>query len=364
MENTAQTQKAKVAINGFGRIGRAAFKILASRSSVEVVAVNDLTNPRVLAHLLKYDTAYGKSSEEIHLEEDGEKIELTGYSDSKEFFQGSGDKTYLVYGDTKVKVLSEPEPAELPWKEMEVDLVFECTGRFTKDDAAKAHIQAGAKKVVLSAPSKGGSAKTYLKGVNAHEYSGEDLISNASCTTNCIAPVINILNDAFGVKKSAMTTIHAVTSTQNIVDGPSRKDMRRARAADYNVIPTTTGAALATTKVIPSLDKKFDGMAVRVPVLVGSISDITVLVNKKTSVKEVNQVFTGASKTEQYKGIVEVSHEPLVSSDIVGSDFSAIVDLGMIKVVDGDLLKILAWYDNEWGYSNRLVDVGLMMIQN
>lgn len=362
-EETAQNNsKIRVAINGFGRIGRAAFKILTTRGNVEVAAVNDLTNPRVLAHLLKYDTAYGIADQEVYLEEDGKRVDLAEYRGENDFYQRTADKTFLVFGNQKVEVLSEPKPSDLPWKDLEVDLVFECTGIFTKNDAAKAHIEAGAKKVVLSAPSKGGSAKTYLKGVNAQEYAGEDLISNASCTTNCIAPVIKVINDAFGVRKSAMTTIHAVTSTQNIVDGPSKKDMRRARAADYNIIPTTTGAALATTKVIPDLEGKFDGMAVRVPVLVGSLTDITVLTNKETSVEEINQVFEGASKTPEYEGVIGISWEPIVSSDIVRSEFSAIVDLNMTKVVDGDLVKILAWYDNEWGYSNRLVDVGLMML--
>jgi glyceraldehyde 3-phosphate dehydrogenase len=361
MEKTAQeSQKIKVAINGFGRIGRASFKILESKDNAEVVVVNDLTNPRILAHLLKYDTVYGKYDQDVYLLEDGERVDVCDYRGDASFYTVGADETFLVVGERKIRVVSEPEPSKLPWGNLGVDVVLECTGRFVKDNAARAHIEAGAKKVVLSAPAKGGDVKTFLMGVNHDEYSGEGVVSNASCTTNCIAPVVKILKDAFGVEKSLMTTIHAVTSTQNIVDGPS-KDMRRARAADYNIIPTTTGAAIATTKVVDGLEGIFDGMAVRVPVLAGSLSDITLVLSKDVTEEDVVEAFLEAVKNSRYDGIVKATHEPLVSSDIVGSSFSSIVDLTMIKVVGGNLVKVLAWYDNEWGYSCRLVDMALLV---
>ncbi len=353
----------KVAINGFGRIGRASLKIILERDDVQVVAINDLVNPRVLAHLLKYDTAYGTYEENVYLLENGERVELTDYRGDGSFYTSESEETFLVVEENKIKVFSDPDPANLPWKDLEVDVVLECTGFFVKDDAAMAHIEGGASKVVLSAPPKGGTVKTYLMGVNHQEYSGEKIVSNASCTTNCIAPVVNILKEVFGIEKSVMTTIHAVTSTQNIVDGPN-KDMRRARAADYNIIPTTTGAAVATTKVIPDLKGVFDGMAVRVPILTGSISDITLLLNKDVTEEEVNSAIISASESERYRGLVKATYEPLVSSDIVGSSFSCIVDLNLTKVVDGNLVKVLAWYDNEWGYSCRLVDMALHVGSN
>lgn len=360
--NQKPAQKIKVAINGFGRIGRASLKILLTKPNVEVVAINDLTNPRILAHLLKYDSAYGIYAEVISLLEDEQSVGLNDYRGGKDFYDQKSEETYLVVGNSKIKMLSEPEPSKLPWKDLNVDVVLECTGRFIKDDSAKAHIEAGAKKVILSAPSKGGTTKTYLLGVNAQDYAGEDLISNASCTTNCIAPVAQIMKDAFGIEKSVMTTIHAVTSTQNIVDGPS-KDMRRARAADYNMIPTTTGAALATTEVIPELEGLFDGIAVRVPVLIGSLADVTFLVKKSVTVDEVNEALISASQTDRYKGIVQAVYTPLVSTDIVGDSHSAIIDLTMTKVVDSNLVKVLAWYDNEWGYSHRLVELAMLISQ-
>ncbi|HDQ88744.1 MAG TPA: type I glyceraldehyde-3-phosphate dehydrogenase [candidate division WWE3 bacterium] len=355
-----KSPKIKVGINGFGRIGRASLKILFTKGNAEVVAINDLTNPRVLAHLLKYDTAYGTYDLKVSLLEDGKKVNLEDYRGDDAFYTVAAKETSLVVGDTKIKMVSEPEPSKLPWEELGVDVVLECTGRFVKDDSAKAHIEAGAKKVVLSAPAKGGTVKTFLMGVNHMEYSGEEIVSNASCTTNCIAPVVQILQDKFGVEKSMMTTIHAVTSTQNIVDGPS-KDLRRARAADYNMIPTSTGAAIAVTKVIPELEGVFDGMAVRVPVLTGSLSDVTLLLKKDVTSEEVNKALIEGANSDRYTGIVKATYEPLVSSDIVGSDFSSIVDLNLTKVVDGNMVKVLAWYDNEWGYSCRLVDMALLV---
>ncbi|MBN1162851.1 type I glyceraldehyde-3-phosphate dehydrogenase [Patescibacteria group bacterium] len=328
----------RIAINGFGRIGRASFKIALDKG-IEVVAINDLSDLESIAHLLKYDSAYGIYQKEV-----------------------SYDDSHVIVDSKKYVVLSEKEPAKLPWKEYEVDVVLECTGRFVKDNAAKAHLEAGAKGVIVSAPTKGDNndIQTFLKGVNQDQYLGQNAISNASCTTNCVAPVTHVIHKSFKVIKSAMTTIHAVTAEQNLVDGfppPIHKDLRRARAAITNMIPTTTGAAIATTKVIPELKDKFDGIAIRVPVLVGSLTDTTYLVEKKTTVEEVNQKFVEASENSFYKGVIAVSDKPLVSSDIVGTTYSAIVDLNMTKVIDGDFVKVLAWYDNEWGYSHRLIDM-------
>lgn len=330
---------ARIAINGFGRIGRAAFKILQDRKDVEVVAINDLTPPQTLAHLLKFDTVYGRYEKPV-----------------------SASEHTLIVDGKEIPFLAEKEPAKLPWGDLKVDVVLECTGRFVKDNASKAHIEAGAKGVVVSAPTKGtgDDVQTFLRGVNEGQYLGQNIISNASCTTNCIAPAISILHTALGVKKAGMTTIHAMTATQNLVDGP-HKDLRRARAASGNIIPTTTGAAIATTRVIPDLENKFDGMAVRVPVLTGSLSDITMLVEKPTSVKEVNEIYMTAKKNPLYADVIDVTTDPLVSSDIIKSPFSSIIDMTMTKVIDGDLVKILTWYDNEWGYSNRLVDMALLL---
>lgn len=328
----------KVAINGFGRIGRAAYKIMMDRDEFEVMAINDLVDPETLLHLLRFDTAYGRFEKDCSVS-DG----------------------YLITNGKRSKLISEKDPSQLPWKELEVDVVLECTGLFVKDGASKAHLEAGAKAVVVSAPTKGsGDIKTYLKGVNDESYQGEDVISNASCTTNSITPAISVIHSALGVKKAGLTTIHAITSTQRLVDSP-HKDLRRARAATFNIIPTTTGAAIATTKAVPDLEGKFDGLAVRVPVLVGSLSDITMLVEKPTTVEEVKQLYIKAKEDPTYKGILDTTTEPLVSSDIVKTSYSSIIDLTMTKVIDGDLVKVLAWYDNEWGYSHRLVDMAKIL---
>jgi len=325
----------KIAINGFGRIGRAAFKIAVENPDIEIVAINDLTDTTTLAHLLKYDTAYGTYSKKVTHTQD-----------------------CITVAGRNFKILAEKEPAKLPWNAYNVDVVLECTGRFVKDDAALAHIAAGAKRVVVSAPAKGNenTIKTFLIGVNDKQYNNQEAISNASCTTNCIAPIMAVLNSKFKIVKSAMTTVHATTADQNIVDGPHR-DLRRARTAGYNIIPTSTGAAIATTKVIPELENKFDGIAIRVPVIVGSIIDLTALVERETTVEEVNQAFTEACQNPFYKNVLEVTEEPIVSADIIKNPKSAIIDLSMTKVIDGDLIKVLAWYDNEWGYSNRLVEM-------
>ncbi|MEK7184171.1 MAG: type I glyceraldehyde-3-phosphate dehydrogenase, partial [Patescibacteria group bacterium] len=254
------------------------------------------------------------------------------------------------------KVLSEKEPAKLPWADLNIDVVIESTGRFTDKAGASSHITAGAKEVVISAPSKGDDpAPTFLMGVNHEQLTGEQVINNASCTTNCIAPTIQVLDNAFGVERSLMTTIHAYTADQNLQDGP-HKDLRRARAAAGNIVPTTTGAAIATADVIPSLKGNFDGVAIRVPVTCGSISDITAVLKREATVEEINQAFTDAAASDRYKGILQVTTEPLVSSDIVGNPHSAIIDLSLTQVV-GNLVKVFAWYDNEFGYSMRLVEM-------
>lgn len=329
----------RLSINGFGRIGRSAFKAIIERfpEQIEIVAINDLTSPAVLAHLLQYDTSYGRWDKEVF-----------------------ADDTSITVEGKKIPVLAEKTPANLPWGKMNVDVVIESTGRFTDAAGMQQHILAGAKKVILSAPAHGDGVGTFLVGVNADQYQGQQVINNASCTTNCIAPVAAIIEAKFGIAKAMMTTIHSVTAEQNLVDGPppggKSNDLRRARAAYANIIPTTTGAAIATTEAIPSLKGLFDGVAVRVPTIVGSLSDFTFLLKRKTTVEEVNQAIKDASEDPKWKGVVTWSEEPLVSSDIIGRPESAIVDLGMTQIVDGDMVKIFAWYDNEWGYSNRLVE--------
>ena len=330
--------KIKLAINGFGRIGRSAFKIAFDKfpDKIEVVAINDLADNATLAHLLKYDSNYG----------------VWGHQTS------SSDDAVMVDGK-KIKALAEKEPDKLPWKELDVDVVLECTGVFTEKDKAALHIKAGAKKVIISAPSKGDNpAPTYVLGVN--ETGDEEVINNASCTTNCIAPMIKVLEENFGVEKAMMTTIHAYTQDQNLQDGP-HKDLRRARAASENIVPTTTGAAIAATEAIPSLKGKFDGVAMRVPVAVGSISDITAVLKKEVAVEEINSAFIKASQGE-LKGIMETTKDPIVSSDIVGSEASVIVDLSLTQTV-GNMVKVFGWYDNEWGYSTRLVEQAITISQ-
>ena len=359
----------KIAINGFGRIGRQAFKIALDKPGVEVVAVNDIASPRILAHLLKYDTTYGVFPKEIKLQEDGRLTEPEGAETTEEHFYKVSDSltktTYLVVGGKKTLMLSQKDPALLPWRDLGVEVVLECTGRLTKDGAAQVHITAGAKKVVVSAPVSGeGGVQTFLLGVNDADYKGQTIISNASCTTNCIAPVVKVINDSFGILKSTMTTIHAVTAEQNLVDGVPpglHADLRRARAGVCNMIPTTTGAAKAVGEVIPNLKGIFDGLAVRVPIITGSLSDLTILVAKKTTKEEINQAFLDAEKGPAYKGVLQTTFEPIVSTDIIENLHSAIVDLSLTKVIDGDLVKVVAWYDNEWGYSNRLVEMAMLV---
>jgi len=334
------SKKTKIAINGFGRIGRAAFKIILNEHpNLEVVAINDLTDIKTLAYLLKYDSAYGKYNKEIK--------ELAGS---------------LKVAGKKYKIFNETDPENLPWKDLKVDIVLECTGIFKDKKSAGKHLSAGAKKVIISAPTKDIKAiKTVVLGVNDKDITkSDDILSCASCTTNCLAPMAEVVRSKFGVKKSLMTTIHAYTASQSLVDGP-HKDLRRGRAGAINIVPTSTGAAKATGLVIKSLNNKLDGMAMRVPILVGSIVDATFVLKKKTDIEKVKKAFISASKLKKFKGILQASTDPIVSSDIVGSSYSSIVDLEFISLMDGDLLKVVAWYDNEWGYSNRLVDLSALI---
>src|SRR3989338_633199 len=347
----------RIAINGFGRIGRAAFKIAQTKKNIEVVALNNPGNVPGLAHFLKYDTAYGVWPHEV------KGISVVG-SNGRAPVQAGKPIGSIVVDKKKYPLYGDKDPLLLPWKRLKVDVVLECTGRFTKDDAALVHLKSGAKRVVISAPTKGGETQTFLLGVNEKGYQGQALISNASCTTNCIAPVTKVMSESFGIKKAMMTTVHAVTAEQNLVDSnppPLHSDLRRARSALVNIVPTTTGAASALGEVIKETKGIFDGMALRVPVLVGSLADFTFLVKKKTTAAQVNAAFTRAAKRPELQGILAATSEPIVSTDVVGRTESSIVDLSLTKVVDGDLVKVLAWYDNEWGYANRLVEMALLV---
>jgi len=329
-----------LAINGFGRIGRAAFKIALDKSELSVAAINDLTDTKTLAHLLQYDTVYGRYEKEV----------------------GSTQNS-IVVGGKEYRVFAEKDPGKLPWGDLEVDVVLECTGVFTDGEKARAHVHAGAKKVIISAPAKDEQTPTLLLGVSDVDAAHNDVVCNASCTTNSIAPVADVLHKNFGIKKALMTTIHSYTADQNLVDGP-HKDLRRARAAAQNIVPTSTGAAVAVTKVIPELNGNFGGLAVRVPTAVVSLSDFTLLMNQKVTEKEINDAFIQAAEDPQYKGILAVTDKPLVSSDFIGNSYSSIVDLSLTKVVGGDLVKVVAWYDNEWGYANRLVELAVRLGAN
>lgn len=326
----------RLAINGFGRIGRCAFKIAFERRDAEIIALNSLGTPEVFAHLLKYDSAYGVYDHEV-----------------------SFDDKHIIIDGHKILFLSEPDPLRLPWDKLKIDTVMECTGAFTNPADARAHIKAGARKVVISAPAKGPGAKTVVLGVNEEVVTADDeIISCASCTTNCIAPAMKILEDNFGIEKAMMTTVHSYTASQKLVDDQA-KDLREARAAAVNIAPTTTGASKAAALTIPSLAGKFNGLSVRVPSLVVSLADITAVLKRQTTVEELNKVFEQAAREPYYEGILSVSHDALVSSDFRGNSHSTIIDLPLTDVVGGDLVKIIAWYDNEWGYSNRLVELSV-----
>ncbi|HEY1085489.1 MAG TPA: type I glyceraldehyde-3-phosphate dehydrogenase [Candidatus Saccharimonadales bacterium] len=324
----------KIAINGFGRIGRNAFKIAFERSDLEIVAVNDLTDNKTLAYLLKHDSNYGTYQHDVSADDEG-----------------------ITVDGKKVKVLAEKDPAVLPWKDLGVDLVIESTGFFTDQEGASKHITAGAKRVVISGPTKSEGVDTIVLGANDDKVKGAtEVISNASCTTNSLGAVMAILEAEFGVEKSLLTTVHSYTASQKLQDAPS-KDLREGRNAAENIVPTSTGAAVAVTKALPGLKDKFDGISMRVPTPVVSISDVTALLSKDVTVEEINEAFVKASKQPYYQGILGVSDEPLVSRDYIGSSYSGVVDLALTRVVGGNLVKVCAWYDNEWGYSNRLVEL-------
>lgn len=326
----------RLAINGFGRIGRAAFKIAFERRDAEVIAINSLGDPATFAHLLKYDSAYGVYDHEV-----------------------SFDDKHIIIDGVKILFLNEPEPIRLPWDKLKIDAVMECTGRFTNPADARAHIKAGARKVIISAPAKGSGAKTVVLGVNEEVVTADDdIISCASCTTNCIAPVMKILEDNFGIEKAMMTTVHSYTASQKLVDDQA-KDLREARAAGVNIVPTSTGASKAAALTIPSLEGKFNGLSVRVPSLVVSLADITAVLKRDVTREEINEVMERAAREPYYEGILNVSNEALVSTDFRGNSHSAVVDLPLTDVVGGNLVKVVAWYDNEWGYSNRLVELSV-----
>lgn len=324
----------KVAINGFGRIGRNAFKIAFERHDIDIVAINDLTDAKTLAMLLKHDSNYGTYSRRV-----------------------SYDENSIIVDEVTIPIYAEKDPAKLPWAQLGVDVVIESTGLFTDPLKARAHITAGAKKVVISAPAKGEGAKTIVLGVNEDTLNKSDqIISNASCTTNCIAPVMKVLEDNFGIEKAMMTTVHSYTASQRLQDAPA-KDIREARNAAENIVPTTTGASKAAALTIPTLKDKFNGLSVRVPTPVVSLSDITAVVSRDVTKQEINEAFERAAQEPYYQGILGVTHEELVSIDFRGNSHSSIVDLALTDVVAGNLIKVVAWYDNEWGYSNRLVEL-------
>ena len=329
--------KTRVAINGFGRIGRNAFKIAFERDDLEIVAINDLTDTMTLAYLLKHDTNYGTYNKQVE-----------------------HDDNSIIVDGKHVAVLAEKDPTQLPWHDLKVDVVIESTGFFVDPDKARAHMQAGAKRVVISAPAKGDSADTattVVLGVNEDSLqSDNDVISNASCTTNCITPVTAVIEHSFGIEKLFMTTIHSYTASQHLQDGPG-KNLREDRAGAQNIVPTTTGASIAAAKAFPPLKDKFGALEIRVPTPVVSLADFVILTKRDVTVEEVNEAFKKASENPYYQGILAVSDEELVSSDFIGNSHSAIIDLKSTAVVGGNLLKLCAWYDNEWGYSNRLVEV-------
>lgn len=328
----------KIGINGFGRIGRNAFKIAFAKSEFEIVGINDLTSTETLAYLLKHDSNYGTYQHEV-----------------------GHDETGIIVDGKHIPVSAEKDPTMLPWSKLGADVVIESTGRFTKGEDAKMHLKAGAKRVVISAPTKSPEVPTYVIGANADQLSDKDeVVSNASCTTNCIAPVMAILAKELGIVKSLMTTVHSFTASQALQDGPA-KDLREGRNAAQNIVPTTTGAAIAAALTVPEIKGVFDGLSIRVPTPVVSISDITFVAKRKTTVEEVNKILSDAAGTPAYKGILSVTTEELVSTDLKGDTHSAIVDANLTNVVGDDLVKVVAWYDNEWGYSNRLVEmVGLV----
>jgi len=320
----------KVAINGLGRIGRALLKLVFDEPSFELVAVNDLVDADNLSYLLRFDTVYGRYAKPVAV-----------------------DGNDLVIAGRKLRTLRNRDPLDLPWRELGVELVFECTGALTRREDLEKHIRAGAQFVLLSAPSKGDQVETVVHGVNEPQGTSV-IISCASCTTNCITPIVEIIGRRIGVEKAIMTTVHAYTASQAVVDGPD-KHFRRGRAAGANLVPATTGAALATTRALPEYAGRFDGVAIRAPVPIGSIADITFVTSRTTTVEEVNRIFTEEAETTRYAGVLGVSRDPLVSSDVVGDSRASVVDLELTRVIDGDLVKVMSWYDNEWGYANQML---------
>lgn len=344
----------RVAINGYGRIGRVAHRVIMQHfsDSVEVVGINagSSTDLAGWMYLLKYDSVYGMLPNEVQV--------VPNPDTTKTDFLG----TFNLDGKT-IPVYSQKDPLFLPWSDLGVDVVIESTGHFRKKEDLEKHITAGAKSVVLSAPEKGGEIPTYVLSINADKYKGEAIISNASCTTNCIAPVAKVLEEHFGIEKAMMTTVHGYTSDQKLLDA-GHKDYRRSRAAALNIIPTSTGATEAAAKALPVLSGIFSGLSLRVPVPVGSLADFTFLLKKSTTKEEVNKVLSVASQADSYKGILGVTNDPIVSSDIIGSSYSSLVDLSLTQVVGGDMVKVIAWYDNEYGYVNRLIDEVIMVGRN
>lgn len=343
-------KKIKVGINGFGRIGRAFLKQAWDRGDIEIVGINDLGSLKSLAYLLKYDTVYRNWGYSVSL------VEPVINTDGTVSQNG-----YLIIDDKKIPVFAVKDPSEIPWASVSVDVVVESTGLFTTYDKAAAHIKGGAKKVVISAPAKAGddasvSGATILMGVNEEKFGTCDITSNASCTTNAASPLIGILDDALGIEKAILSTTHGYTASQALVDGPSKKDLREGRAAAQNIVPSSTGAAIAVAKAYPKLDGLFDGISLRVPVPAGSIVDVTFIAKRETTADEVNEILKKAAGEKRWQGIFAVTDEPLVSSDILQNTHASIVDLEMTRVVGGNLVKVLAWYDNEWGYTHTLVE--------
>jgi glyceraldehyde 3-phosphate dehydrogenase (phosphorylating) len=329
----------RVAINGLGRIGRATFKILATNPELQVVAINDLTPADNLAYLLNHDTVYGRYANRVTVL----------------------DRS-LVMADRSYPVFAEKDPARLPWRELKVDLVFECTGRFNRRKELSKHLDAGAKRVILSAPAKDEDIPTVVFGVNVYDEKDGPILSCASCTTNCVTPVLEIISRHLGLRKAVMNTVHAYTSSQAIVDGPNNK-VRRGRAGAANIVPPATGAATATMQALPVLRGRFQGTAVRAPVPICSISDIVMVTERSSSVDEVNELFLNEARSERYAGVVGVTEDPVVSSDIIQDSRASIIDRDMTQVVDGDLVKVMSWYDNEWGYANQMVRQAISMAQ-
>lgn len=327
----------RVAINGLGRIGRAVLKQLLEQPDMELVAVNDLVAPEAVAYLLRYDTVYGRYGREVSHTDDA-----------------------LMIGDIRCRFTSIPDPEELPWGELGVDLVFECTGAFRQPDVLAKHLAAGAKRVLLSAPPKGDQVPTVVHGVNVPS-ADASMVSCASCTTNCITPIVEVIGRRIGIRKAIMTTVHAYTASQALVDGAARK-LRRGRAGAANLIPTSTGAAIATTNVLTQYRGRFDGAAIRVPIPAGSIADLTFVTERATTVEEVNAILCEEAASERYREILTVTDEPIVSADIVGDPHASIVDLSGTQVVDGDLLKVMSWYDNEWGYAAQMMREGRRLL--